>query len=88
MKANKRSVYGYVSIVKLKSDEVMRRLSQFEDLVVMTERLHLFPYRTQKLSSPVLMVLGPQGPGRVSRRQVNRKTVRDDCLFFYAQIVW
>ncbi len=33
------------------------------------------------------MVLGPQGPGRVSRRRVNRKTVRNDCLFLCSLIV-
>ena len=40
--------------------------------MAMTERPHLFPSRTQKLSSPVSMVLGPKGPGRVDRRQVNK----------------
>jgi hypothetical protein len=48
----------------------------------MTERSHLFPYRTQKLSSPVLMVLGPQGPGRVSRRRVIKKRTTEMLFFF------
>jgi hypothetical protein len=48
----------------------------------MTERLHLFPYRTQKLSSPVLMVLGPQGPGRVSRRRVKEKETTEMLFLF------
>ena len=32
---------------------------------------HLFPFRTQKLSLPAPMVLGPQGPGRVGRRRTS-----------------
>ena len=38
--------------------------------VVMTERFHLFPSRTQKLSSPVLKVLGWTRPGRISRCRI------------------
>ena len=40
---------------------------------MMAERSHLFPSRTQKLSSPAPMVLGPQGPGRVGRREATIK---------------
>ena len=36
----------------------------------MTERFHLFPSRTQKLSSPVLKVLGWTRPGRISRCRI------------------
>lgn len=39
----------------------------------MMERVHLYPCRTQKLSSPMPMVLGPQGPGRVGRCRVIEK---------------
>ena len=56
--------------MKTQADDEMRSLWWFGDLVAMTERPHLFPSRTQKLSSPVSMVLGPQGPGRVDRRQI------------------
>jgi hypothetical protein len=35
----------------------------------MAEGNHAFPYRTRPLSPPAPMVLGPQGPGRVGRRQ-------------------
>lgn len=31
--------------------------------------VHLFPFRTEKLSPPAAMVLVPQGIGRVARRQ-------------------
>ena len=36
----------------------------------MTRRSHLFPYRTQKLSFSVPMVLGWTRPGRVGRRRI------------------
>ena len=38
-------------------------------LVAMAEGIHAFPSRTRPLSPPAPMVLGPQGPGRVGRRQ-------------------
>ena len=37
--------------------------------MVIAERPHLFPSRTQKLSSPTPMVLGTPVPGRVGRRR-------------------
>jgi hypothetical protein len=38
-------------------------------LVAMAEGNHAYPSRTRPLSPPAPMVLGPQGPGRVGRRQ-------------------
>jgi hypothetical protein len=38
-------------------------------LVVMLKRSHLFPFRTQQLSSLRLKVLGAQAPGRIGSRQ-------------------
>ena len=38
--------------------------------VVMALRTHLFPYRTQKLSSIASMVLGGRPPGRVDRCRI------------------
>ena len=43
-------------------------------VVIIAKRIHLFPFRTQKLSSLALMVLGGQPPGRVRRSHV---------IFFY-----
>ena len=43
-------------------------------VVIIAKRIHLFPYRTQKLSSLALMVLGGRPPGRVRRSHV---------IFFY-----
>ena len=39
-------------------------------MVIMAWGIHLFPYRTQKLSLITLMVLGGQPPGRVRNRQI------------------
>src|SRR3990170_7898802 len=35
---------------------------------VIAAGIHLFPFRTEKLSPPAPMVLGAQAPGRVGRR--------------------
>src|SRR3954451_11128633 len=37
--------------------------------VVIARGIHLFPFRTEKLSPTAPMVLGPHGPGRVGRRR-------------------
>src|SRR5262245_60430421 len=37
--------------------------------VVIARGPHLFPFRTEQLSPPAPMVLGPRGPGRVGRRR-------------------
>ena len=44
------------------------------NVVIIAKRIHLFPFRTQKLSSLALMVLGGQPPGRVRHSHV---------IFFY-----
>ena len=41
--------------------------------VVIAAGLHLFPFRTEKLSPPAPMVLGGQPPGRVGRRRLFTK---------------
>ena len=38
---------------------------------VIAAEVHLFPFRTEKLSPPAPMVLGGQPPGRVGRRRIN-----------------
>ena len=40
-----------------------------KDLVTIAQRSHLFPSRTQKLSSVALMILGGRLPGKVGRCQ-------------------
>jgi hypothetical protein len=41
-------------------------------LAVMAAGFHPFPSRTRQLSPPAPMVVGPQGPSRVGRRQIIR----------------
>ena len=40
------------------------------NVVIIAERIHLFPFRTQKLSSRALIVLDGKLSGRVGRSQV------------------
>ena len=41
-------------------------------MVMIAKGIHLFPFRTQKLSPFTLMVLGWRRPGRVSSRQLRK----------------
>ena len=41
-------------------------------LVLQTQRVHLFPFRTQKLSSAVAKILGWKRPGKIAQCQHNR----------------
>ena len=43
------------------------------DAVMIARRIHLFPYRTQKLSSLALMILGGRLPGKVGRCRFGKK---------------
>ena len=52
------------------------RLIEIQFPVVMARGIHLFPYRTQKLSLSALMVLGWKRPGRVGRRRIQTISVR------------
>ena len=47
-----------------------KRQALITNMAIIEKRIHLFPSRTQKLSSSSPMVLGPQGPGRVGRSQL------------------
>ena len=47
----------------------------YKDLVTIPEGYHPFPSRTRKLRPPGLMILGPKGPGKVSRCQVVQETI-------------
>src|SRR6478609_5597710 len=38
---------------------------------VIAAGVHLFPFRTEKLSPPAPMVLGARAPGRVGRRRIS-----------------
>ena len=57
----------------------------------MAEGNHAFPYRTRPLSPPAPMVLGPQGPGRVGRRQagyMDREALDDWQQLVVADVEW
>lgn len=56
--------------------------------VVMTERLHLFPSRTQKLSPCTPTILGWRRPGKIGSCRIPKKrTVRLDCSFLCHSVV-
>ena len=63
-----------------------RNTKTSKDLVTIPEGSHPFPSRTRKLRPPGLMILGPQGPGKVSRCQVVQETIDYDGLFALGQI--
>ena len=46
-----------------------RLRERFTNPVTIAERLHLFPSRTQKLSSLALKILGGKLPGKLGRRR-------------------
>src|SRR4051812_50193919 len=54
--------------------------SQFS--AVMAAGVHLFPFRTEKLSPPAPMVLGEQSPGRVGRRRISSEKSRASGSFY------
>ena len=49
---------------------VLEKGKNIYNVVIIAKRIHLFPYRTQKLSSLAAMVLGGRPPGRVARSHV------------------
>ena len=51
----------------------------------MTLRVHLFPYRTQKLSSVVPKILGWRRPGKIGRCQHKVKHPKG-CFTIYSSI--
>ena len=52
------------------------------DAVMIARRIHLYPYRTQKLSSLALMILGGRPPGKVGRCRFSKKAACKDRLLF------
>lgn len=76
------SVYNTWLRNDMKSNEEGRSLKWEKNNMVITEkRIHLFPYRTQKLSSSSLMVLRPKGLGRVGHSQLLRRLALYARLF-------
>ena len=58
---------------------IRRSLSQLS--AVIAAGVHLFPFRTEKLSPPAPMVLGGQPPGRVGRRRISFERGRESGPF-------
>src|SRR6266545_5703692 len=48
---------------------------------VIAAGVHLFPFRTEKLSPPAPMVLGGQPPGRVGRRRIRSRAAEAALLY-------
>src|SRR5215213_65173 len=48
---------------------------------VIAAGVHLFPFRTEKLSPPAPMVLGARAPGRVGRRRISSREGRREAPF-------
>ena len=44
------------------------RIGELKNRVTIAKGIHLFPYRTQKLSPSALKILGGQLPGKIRRR--------------------
>ncbi len=55
----------------VKNVNIILVLATRKNVVIIAEKIHLFPFRTQKLSSLALMVLGGKLPGRVGHSHVN-----------------
>ena len=56
------------------------------ELVLIAARVHPFPYRTRKLSSLALKILGGKLPGKISRCQHYNKALgtQELCLYLCA----
>src|SRR5215213_11977299 len=62
---------------RLKSGSGPRRWHRTHKVsAVIAAGVHLFPFRTEKLSPPAPMVLGGQPPGRVGRRRISSRAAR------------
>ena len=57
----------YYSVLRVQQSKLKRYA------VAIARRSHLFPYRTQKLSSLALMILGGRLPGKVGRCRFGKK---------------
>ena len=60
-------------VEKIRKQEIARENPQAENPVTIARRSHLFPSRTQKLSSLAPMILGGKLPGKVGRCRFREK---------------
>ena len=54
---------------------------------VIASGVHLFPFRTEKLSPIAPMVLGAQAPGRVGRRRISLSKSRESGSCSFSRLV-
>ena len=52
-------------------------------MVAIAKRIHLFPYRTQKLSSLVSKILGWRRPGKIESCHLKDKREKISSLFYH-----
>ena len=52
-------------------------------MVTIAKRIHLFPYRTQKLSSLVSKILGWRRPGKIESCHLKDKREKISSLFYH-----
>ena len=86
----RKNYYAVVSLVGLKDKYIYwtKGPVYIAIAVAMAERIHLFSFRTQKLSSPAPKVLCGQLHGRIGRRRISLKTIQMGCLFSFYPNAW
>ena len=70
LKTFKKSIKNMLTNILINDIIILVRQKNTNYVVIIAKRIHLFPFRTQKLSSLALMVLGGRPPGRVRRSHV------------------
>ena len=70
-----RRILEYVTSEERRADKVWRKKDEQEYPVIMAERTHLYPSRTQKLSSPAPKILGGRLPGKIGHCRFNKKEI-------------
>ena len=65
-----------------RADRVYREEEEQENPVIMAERTHLYPSRTQKLSSPAPKILGGRLPGKIGHCRFYKRASYESSLLF------
>ena len=73
LKRRTRSILEYVTSEERRADKEWRKKDEQGNPVIMAERTHLYPSRTQKLSSPAPKILGGRLPGKIGHCRFNEK---------------
>ena len=62
--------FNYDNIILVLDEGQKKTKTKANNVVIIARRIHLFPFRTQKLSSLALKVLGGKLPGRIRHSHV------------------